>query len=250
MTARSCWSRESRGDHDDAVSNETWRRCSGDGEPVILQIYDLGKTFIPSAWNTMAKRYGAFHTALVIYGREWSYGMTTDGWSTGVTWNAPGKNPDHSFRESLTLGCTSLSQSCIWELLMDLRMDWLGCDYNLLTRNCHHFSFEFSRRLGVSAPPAWINDLAASGAVTMDYFQNHETGKSFRRACSAVTCGTVGYVDLFENIKAAVGFVLGVSIGSEDVPGQKQATVPLSFHKPCEYYDIAKDDDKYPDEDW
>jgi hypothetical protein len=212
---------------------------------VVLHIYDLGKTYIPSAWNTVAKRYGAFHTALEVYGREYSYGMTTDGWSTGVTWNEPGRNADHMYRETLRLGSTSLSESSVWNLLMELRMDWLGGDYNILTRNCHHFSFEFSRRLGVSAPPAWINDLAESGAVTMDYFQNHETGKSFRRACSAVTCGTVRHdeggalVDFFENIKTALGFVLGVSMGMN--PDQKQAAAPL-FHNKCEYYDLAQED--------
>ena len=57
-----------------------------------------------------------------VYGREWSFGMTLDDVSTGVTWNPPGKNEDHSFRETISMGASVRTDwdkdcvvRCVWE---------------------------------------------------------------------------------------------------------------------------------------
>lgn len=129
-----------------------------------------------SVLNKMAKGHGAFHTGVEVYGREWSFGMTFDERATGVTWNSPGANTDHHFRETLSMGYTKLSSSEVLKLIERMKVEWKGASYQLLTRNCHHFSDVFSQRLGVGAIPAWCNTLAGTGASTADFLDSADSG--------------------------------------------------------------------------
>jgi len=52
----------------------------------------------------------------------------------------------------------------------------MGCTYNVLTRNCHHFSNAFCVRLGVGSIPTWINDLADTGAATVEFVDSADSG--------------------------------------------------------------------------
>mmetsp|Transcript_25070 Transcript_25070/g.56854 ORF Transcript_25070/g.56854 Transcript_25070/m.56854 type:complete len:322 (-) Transcript_25070:60-1025(-) len=138
-------------------------------ERVFVRVYDLGQTFFTRSLNRVTKSYGAFHTGVEVYGREWSFGMTFNDWSTGITWNLPGKNPDHSFRETLAMGYTSLSPKQVMRVIDDMKREWRGCTYNVLSRNCHTFSDAFCGELGVARVPRWVNDLAGAGAATAEY---------------------------------------------------------------------------------
>mmetsp|Transcript_31239 Transcript_31239/g.64417 ORF Transcript_31239/g.64417 Transcript_31239/m.64417 type:complete len:273 (+) Transcript_31239:56-874(+) len=133
-------------------------------ERVFVRVYDLGKTFLTRWPNMVAKDYGAFHSGVEVYGMEWSFGMTSDSWSTGVAANVPGHHPDHSFRETLSMGFTNLSQGQVAEIIKEMTAEWKGRTYDVLTRNCHHFSDELCRRLGVSPLPPWVNQLAGTTA--------------------------------------------------------------------------------------
>merc|ERR1712232_23529 len=114
-----------------------------------------------------ARAYGAFHSGVEVYGREWSFGLTEcDG--SGITWCTPGQHPDHHFRETLAMGCTRLSAREVVQVIKEMELEWTGRSYRLLTRNCHNFSDAFCERLGVSSMPSWVNDLAGAGAVTVD----------------------------------------------------------------------------------
>jgi len=145
-------------------------------ERVLVKVYDLGQTIVTRGYNRMTKSYGAFHTGVEVYGREWSFGMTFDDWSTGVTWNPPGMNPDHKFRETLSMGYTSCSPEEVWQIIEDMKIDWRGCTYNVLTRNCHNFSNTLCVRLGVGSIPSWINDLADTGAATVEFIDSADSG--------------------------------------------------------------------------
>eukprot|EP00435_Cladocopium_sp_Y103_P062476 s2340_g24.t1 len=133
-------------------------------ERVFVRVYDLGKTFLTRWPNMVAKDYGAFHSGVEVYGMEWSFGMTPDSWSTGVAANVPGHHPDHSFRETLSMGFTNLSQGQVAEIIKEMTAEWKGRTYDVLTRNCHHFSDELCRRLGVAPLPPWVNQLAGTTA--------------------------------------------------------------------------------------
>mmetsp|Transcript_91495 Transcript_91495/g.264026 ORF Transcript_91495/g.264026 Transcript_91495/m.264026 type:complete len:252 (-) Transcript_91495:58-813(-) len=145
-------------------------------ERVLVRVYDLGRTVLTRWHNEVSKGYGAFHTGVEVYGREWSFGMTFDDYSTGVTCNPPMMNPDHNFRETLCMGYTSMSPKEVLRVIEEMKKDWKGCTYHVLNRNCHCFSDELCVRLGVSRLPSWVNQLAGTGASTFEYLDSADSG--------------------------------------------------------------------------
>merc|ERR1712176_1701399 len=49
-------------------------------------------------------------------------------------------------------------------ILHKMAHEWQGCQYDMLRRNCCHFSVERGRKLGVGGLPKWISSLAGVGA--------------------------------------------------------------------------------------
>ena len=96
-----------------------------------------------------------------VYGEEWAFGACDAG--TGVYATAPRRNPMYTYRESVTLGATPLSPSDVRAVLAALADEWQGATYDLLTRNCVHFTAALAQGLRVDAPPGWVN--AAAGAA-------------------------------------------------------------------------------------
>eukprot|EP00418_Pyrodinium_bahamense_P010054 CAMPEP_0179112294 /NCGR_PEP_ID=MMETSP0796-20121207/52485_1 /TAXON_ID=73915 /ORGANISM="Pyrodinium bahamense, Strain pbaha01" /LENGTH=278 /DNA_ID=CAMNT_0020810459 /DNA_START=66 /DNA_END=902 /DNA_ORIENTATION=- len=158
------------------ASSSSSRRNRVYRERVLVRVYDLGQTFVTRWHNKMTKSYGAFHTGVEVYGHEWSFGMTFDEWSTGVTSNAPKQNPDHNFRETLSMGYTTYSPKEVMQIIDDMKISWKGSSYNVLSRNCHNFSDEFCQRLGVTGLPAWVNDLAYTGAEAVEFLDSADSG--------------------------------------------------------------------------
>eukprot|EP00747_Dinoflagellata_sp_TGD_P208532 gnl/TRDRNA2_/TRDRNA2_82006_c0_seq2.p1 gnl/TRDRNA2_/TRDRNA2_82006_c0~~gnl/TRDRNA2_/TRDRNA2_82006_c0_seq2.p1 ORF type:complete len:372 (+),score=55.59 gnl/TRDRNA2_/TRDRNA2_82006_c0_seq2:148-1116(+) len=180
-------------------------------ERVLVNVYDLGNTLFARSMNKVAKSYGLYHSSVEIYGREWSFGMTFDDFSTGVTWNPPGENPDHTFREKLLMGYTSLSPEGVWRLIEELKYTWKGCTYNILTRNCHHFTDCLSVRLGVGKIPAWINEAAGVGAATVEFVDTADSGYD----------GGEAIYDMFAGIKETFASVFSGGSRRESPPRQK-----------------------------
>mmetsp|Transcript_96470 Transcript_96470/g.241941 ORF Transcript_96470/g.241941 Transcript_96470/m.241941 type:complete len:251 (+) Transcript_96470:58-810(+) len=156
-------------------------------ERVLVHVYDLGDSFLTRGlWNSVAKNYGAFHTGVEVYGREYLFGVAMSGEDglpiqdatgiTGISWHTPRDNCDHSYRETLSMGFTTLSQDEVFALVEEMKFDWTSSSYNVLTRNCHDFTNEMCLRLGVAGLPAWVNSLAPTGASTYEYFENTDSG--------------------------------------------------------------------------
>lgn len=124
--------------------------------PVRLHIYDLGTG--SAVVNRVSKELGlgVFHTGVEVYGREWCFGQ----W-VGVGHVRPTKDPGHQYRETIEMGTTSLSEYQVMQRISQLRRDWRGHSYNLLTKNCNHFSGALLRELGAKELPEWCNSLAA-----------------------------------------------------------------------------------------
>ena len=51
-------------------------------------------------------------------------------------------------------------------VLDKMSKDWLKFKYNVLTRNCHHFSTAVCKLLGAKPPPDWLNSAATGAAST------------------------------------------------------------------------------------
>merc|ERR1711972_688269 len=106
----------------------------------------------------VAKGYGAFHTGVEVYRKEWCFGKTLDG-STGIRAIRPGDCLEHDYRESIFMGFTRFNEKEVAAILQEMSIAWSGESYDILTRNCHHFSEALCEKLNVSSPPAWVNTL-------------------------------------------------------------------------------------------
>eukprot|EP00250_Pteridium_aquilinum_P005583 c15655_g1_i1 orf=38-769(-) len=110
---------------------------------------------------------GIFHSAVEIYdNEEWSFGYCETG--SGVFSSPSRTNPMYSYRESISLGRTSLSRHKVTQTLLEMGVQWPGYSYDLLSRNCNHFCDEFCERLGVQRFPAWVNRFAHAGDAAVE----------------------------------------------------------------------------------
>eukprot|EP00668_Euglena_longa_P036348 GGOE01046716.1.p1 GENE.GGOE01046716.1~~GGOE01046716.1.p1 ORF type:complete len:233 (+),score=79.88 GGOE01046716.1:63-761(+) len=126
---------------------------------VFLNVYHIAP---PGVLDSLG--LGLFHSGVELYGKEWSYGGTAEPVS-GVFW-VPPKSATPEFKESIKLGDISLSGSQVAMLLDSMRPWWMGPDYNLLTKNCNHFSEALAERLGFEVPD-WVNRAARLGDLLL-----------------------------------------------------------------------------------
>lgn len=138
--------------------------------PVTLHIYDIFEGAATKV-NQLLKPIGTgvFHGAVEIYGKEWSYGYIDEG--SGVFSGPPKACPFYTYRESVDMGETNMSEAEVAKLVEEMRGTWAGVDYDLLRRNCCTFSNAFCEKLGVGEIPKWVNNLAGAGATVQDGFK-------------------------------------------------------------------------------
>jgi hypothetical protein len=113
---------------------------------------------------------GAFHAAVEVcdLGKEWSYGATHRG--SGVFSDSPRGCAEHDYRQSVSMGRTTLTAEEVADVLTALKAEWGGASYTLLTHNCCHFCDRLCRELKVvwkrkEGPiPAWLLRLAETGS--------------------------------------------------------------------------------------
>merc|ERR1712232_1135975 len=106
---------------------------------------------------------GVFHAGVEVNGKEWYYGLCM-GTGTGVRCVEPTKDPEHHFRQTVTLPSTALSETSVDALIGTIKAEYPGASYDLLRRNCCHFADDLCQRLGVGAIPGWVYRLARIGA--------------------------------------------------------------------------------------
>ncbi|CAE8670438.1 unnamed protein product [Polarella glacialis] len=141
--------------------------------PVTLNIYDVsGHPAVRNANQVLrALGSGAYHGAVEIDGREWSFGGA-DSDETGVFCCEPRGCEAHAFRESIPMGHTALSPAQVQDVLTPLTAEWRAKDYDLLRVNCCHFSNSFCVALGVGPIPPWVLRSAKTGASVVTPVQN------------------------------------------------------------------------------
>eukprot|EP00442_Polarella_glacialis_P048053 CAMPEP_0115069386 /NCGR_PEP_ID=MMETSP0227-20121206/12528_1 /TAXON_ID=89957 /ORGANISM="Polarella glacialis, Strain CCMP 1383" /LENGTH=368 /DNA_ID=CAMNT_0002455781 /DNA_START=113 /DNA_END=1219 /DNA_ORIENTATION=+ len=147
------------------------RKCAA-SNVVYLNVFDLASALsIPNAilCNTVFNTVGAFHAAIEVYGDEWAFYRTPNPTSCGVCKSLRARqHPIHVYRQSINLGPTSLKD---WEVRYLIRgklaMKWPGGTYDLLRRNCIHFTEELALGLGVQPVPGWVTGLHQTGASVL-----------------------------------------------------------------------------------
>eukprot|EP00230_Micromonas_polaris_P003365 CAMPEP_0119211584 /NCGR_PEP_ID=MMETSP1327-20130426/3042_1 /TAXON_ID=38833 /ORGANISM="Micromonas pusilla, Strain RCC2306" /LENGTH=185 /DNA_ID=CAMNT_0007208721 /DNA_START=88 /DNA_END=642 /DNA_ORIENTATION=- len=173
---------------------------------VTLHVYDITNTSYESAnaaitnLNRFTKDAlgagGIFHGAVEVNGYEWSFGYCDQG--TGVYPCPPKGNTGYTYRESVALGVTSLAPARVQGMMHVLQTQWPGHQYELLSRNCNHFCQELCLRLGVEAPPHWVNRFAsnADATVTAVTYARDQTHRAMAEITSAATAAWEGLVGI------------------------------------------------------
>ena len=114
-------------------------------------------------WNVGAS---LLHSGVVINGKEYAYGGHQRRGLTGVYWTKPGTEPPGStFRCEILHGFTLATEDEIEATLRAASDEFLGTSYNVLTKNCNHFTSYLCQRLTGTPAPSWLNRAASIGVA-------------------------------------------------------------------------------------
>lgn len=103
---------------------------------------------------------------MVIGGREYAYGGHDKRGVTGVYWTKPKTEPPGgTFKCEILHGFTLATQEEIDAALRQASDEFLGTSYNLLTKNCNHFTSYLCQKLTGNAGPNWLNRAASIGVA-------------------------------------------------------------------------------------
>lgn len=132
--------------------------------PIILNVYE------PSKPQTAMPGFGIYHTGIEISGVEYCFaGGAEAGAGTGVQSQQPRATPagsDWKFKESIELGSVAIHYHEFERVLQELKDAFPANTYDLIHRNCNHFTTTVAKRLNVHGKyPGWINRAASWGAV-------------------------------------------------------------------------------------
>lgn len=160
----------------EAFLDELTEDCSDRRERlVVLHVYDVSRdprvqhvNQVLAHENGPVKLGGIFHSGIEIDGLEWSFGRGRAG-TTGVRCDKPRACSQHNYRQTVILGSTDCSPEKVAQIIGDLVEEYQSDSYELLRRNCCHFTQDFSRRLGLSDFPQWVIRLA-NVAARLDSF--------------------------------------------------------------------------------
>mmetsp|Transcript_20781 Transcript_20781/g.34251 ORF Transcript_20781/g.34251 Transcript_20781/m.34251 type:complete len:245 (+) Transcript_20781:141-875(+) len=127
--------------------------------PVHVNVYDLAKLNEYLFYLNM----GVFHSGVEVLGREFSFGGHDFAFS-GVFEVIPRKAPAAIFRHSVHIGdIEGMEQKDVESLIDAIKPEYPGNSYNLVTRNCNHFTDDLCQRLVNKSIPKYINRLANLG---------------------------------------------------------------------------------------
>ncbi|KAK7992548.1 hypothetical protein PG996_012420 [Apiospora saccharicola] len=132
---------------------------------IVINVYDL---LPPGRLASVLWTFGSslLHTGVVINGREYAYGGHDHPNTTGVYWTAPQTvPPGGTFKTEILQGFTFAPQHEIDQIIKSTSEDFPGMAYNLLTKNCNHFTQSLCERLTGQKGPSWLNRAASIGVA-------------------------------------------------------------------------------------
>ncbi|KAG5964157.1 hypothetical protein E4U58_003289 [Claviceps cyperi] len=132
---------------------------------IKIHVYDL---LPPGRLSAVLWAFGAslLHSGVVINGKEYAYGGHDKRGTTGVYWTKPKlEPPGGTFRCELLHGFALATQEEIDIALRSASEEFLGTSYNLLTKNCNHFTSYLCQKLTGNPGPGWLNRAASIGVA-------------------------------------------------------------------------------------
>ncbi|KAF8249466.1 DUF862-domain-containing protein [Wilcoxina mikolae CBS 423.85] len=151
-------SRPSRSSHRPTLSNVKKTE-------VIINVYDL----LPPgrlASTLWALGTSLLHTGVAIGEKEFAFGGHDRHGVTGVYWTKPKTEPPGgTWRCEILHGFTYNTPEEIDAIVREASLEFMGPSYNLLTRNCNHFTSHLCQALTDQPAPAYINRAASIGVA-------------------------------------------------------------------------------------
>lgn len=147
----------------ESAASASSEECGGEGSretQVVLNVYDLTSINDYSYWFGV----GIFHSGIEVHGMEYGYGAH-DFPASGVFEVEPKCCPGFTYRCSISLGSTKMTQPELRTFIENLAYEYYGDTYHLISKNCNHFTDDLSRRLTGKRIPGWVNRLAWLGSV-------------------------------------------------------------------------------------
>lgn len=120
-----------------------------------------------NVYSPTGGQHAVYHTGVEVLGAEYVFGGGDTSFS-GVTAQRPRVPPPGSewlFYQTVDLGSTRTSKQEIHRVITELRTEFPASGYDLVSRNCNHFSDALSNRLCGQSIPPWVNRLAGMGAA-------------------------------------------------------------------------------------
>jgi len=132
---------------------------------IIIHVYDL---LPPGKVATVLWAIGSslLHSGVVIGDREYAYGGHDRRGLTGVYWTKPGQEPPGgTFKQSILHGFSFRPTEELDAIIHEASEEFQGTSYNLLTKNCNHFTSYLCEKLTGRSAPGWINRAASIGVA-------------------------------------------------------------------------------------
>lgn len=106
------------------------------------------------------------HSGVVIGDKEYAYGGHDKQGMSGIYWTKPRiVPPGGTFRCEILHGFTLSSQPEIDAIIKEATEAFQGTAYNLLSKNCNHFTSYLCEKLTGRPGPAWLNRAASIGVA-------------------------------------------------------------------------------------
>ncbi|KAK6531427.1 hypothetical protein TWF281_008232 [Arthrobotrys megalospora] len=141
------------------------RNSDNPATAVTINVYDL---LPPGKLSTVFWHLGVglLHTGVAIGDREYAFGGHDRRGVTGVYYLKPQQEPPGAtFRTSIVHAHVSYTPDQVHDILIEVSQEFLGTSYNVLTRNCNHFTSYLCEKLTGKPAPKWINRAASIGVA-------------------------------------------------------------------------------------
>ncbi|XP_031251856.1 deSI-like protein At4g17486 isoform X2 [Pistacia vera] len=145
-----------------SISNSSLEHdnCDNSDTQVVLNVYDLTPVNNYTYWFG----FGIFHSGIEVHGKEYGFGAH-DFPVSGVFEVEPRSCPGFIYRSSIPLGRLNMPSSEFRTFIESAASEYHGDTYNLISKNCNHFTDEIAWRLTGKHIPGWVNRLARIGAL-------------------------------------------------------------------------------------
>ncbi|XP_020674485.1 deSI-like protein At4g17486 isoform X2 [Dendrobium catenatum] len=143
-----------------AKEHKNGEGSSGSRTHLYLNVYDLSPINNYLYWFG----FGIFHSGIEVHGMEYGFGAH-DYPTSGVFEVEPRGCPGFIYRRTVWLGTTTMPQDEFRSFIEQLSRKYHGDTYNLIVKNCNHFTNDVCMHLTGKPVPGWVNRLARLGSL-------------------------------------------------------------------------------------